>query len=139
MDCIIEKCKNQSYTFSPYREVLISKKRNKYPRCISIPTVRDRLVLGVLNEYLQNVFEEAINHETPSLLIQKVKLYLSLNKNKEIRFFKSDFYQFYDNIRHPILIFKAIWDTIRKNTLYEKRVYFETHSKNKINLWQIIK
>lgn len=118
LDCIIEKCKNQSYTFSPYREVLIPKKRNKLPRCISIPTVRDRLVLGVLNEYLQTVFEEAINHETPNLLIQKVKLYLSPNKNKEIRFFKSDFNQFYDNIRQPILISK-----LRKRIKDERVIY----------------
>lgn len=106
LDCIIEKCSNQSYEFSPYRESLITKSRFKYPRCISIPTVRDRLVLGVLNEYLQKVFKEAVNHNTPNQLIQRIKEYISLNKDKEIRFFKSDFSQFYDNIRQPLLISK---------------------------------
>lgn len=106
LNCIINKCNNQSYEFSPYREILITKSRYKNPRCISIPTVRDRLVLGVLNEYLQEVFTEAVNHNTPNQLIQNVKVYISLNKGEEIRFFKSDFSQFYDNIRQPLLISK---------------------------------
>lgn len=118
LDCIIRKCNNQSYEFSPYRESLITKDRYKNPRCISIPTVRDRLVLGVLNEYLQEVFKDAVNHDMPNQLIRKIKVYISLNKDDEIRFFKSDFSQFYDNIRQPLLISK-----LRERIADERIIY----------------
>jgi RNA-directed DNA polymerase len=43
------KCLVGTYRFSPYLEVLKTKGRDKKPRLIGIPTVRDRVVLNQLN------------------------------------------------------------------------------------------
>lgn len=100
---IIKKCKFYSYRFSPYKEQLILKGRGKYPRCISIPTVRDRLVLGLLNKYLQMVFPECVNHKTPNQCIREIKSFTAEHP-EPISFFKSDFSQFYDNINQDKLM-----------------------------------
>ncbi len=49
------KCIDGTYRFSPYLEVLKMKKRNKFPRVISLPSIRDRVVLYQLNKYLAKV------------------------------------------------------------------------------------
>ncbi len=46
------KCRHGTYRFSPYLEVLKIKKRDKFPRVISLPSIRDRVVLYQLNKYL---------------------------------------------------------------------------------------
>lgn len=46
------KCIDGTYRFSPYLEVLKMKKRDKFPRVISLPSIRDRVVLYQLNKYL---------------------------------------------------------------------------------------
>lgn len=54
---IIErKVKNGTYTFSRYKEVLILKGKDKLPRTIYIPTIRDKIVLSLLKEILFNSF-----------------------------------------------------------------------------------
>lgn len=103
---IAEKCLSGTYRFSAYNERLILKGKNEYPRVISIPTVRDRLVLGVLNEYLQHVFPECINHHVPNHYIFKINQYIEEHKSEEIKFLKTDFHAFYDNINQRVLIEK---------------------------------
>lgn len=105
-DFIVQKCSNGTYVFSAYNELLILKGRNKYPRVISIPTVRDRLVLGALNEYLQNMFPECVNHHVPNFYISKINHYLKEHQGKKIKFLKTDFSAFYDNINQQLLIRK---------------------------------
>lgn len=46
------KCRSGDYRFSPYLEVLKTKKRDKCPRVVSLPSIRDRVVLYQLNKYL---------------------------------------------------------------------------------------
>ncbi|MBU0859733.1 MAG: SLATT domain-containing protein [Alphaproteobacteria bacterium] len=70
---IARKCKEGTYKFSPYLEVLQSKGRDKNPRVISIPTVRDRLVLKLLTEYLHLSFDECIARDLPNTVIRKIK------------------------------------------------------------------
>lgn len=48
------RMRSGQYTFTPYREVLIPKGRGQAPRLISIPTLRDRLVLKTLTKVLRN-------------------------------------------------------------------------------------
>lgn len=50
------RMRNGSYRFTPYREVLVSKGRDRLPRVISIPTVRDRLALKVLSQVLHDLY-----------------------------------------------------------------------------------
>lgn len=51
---IKRKCLNSTYKFTPYKQKLISKGANSFPRVISIPTFRDRLTLRAICELLSN-------------------------------------------------------------------------------------
>ncbi|MHB7168943.1 hypothetical protein ACYCJE_14980 [Klebsiella pneumoniae] len=64
---VSEKCLNGSFRFTPYLEKLKSKGRGKKPRVISIPTIRDRVVLKQLNVFLCEVFpKEGANKQVIS-------------------------------------------------------------------------
>ncbi|MEZ9893527.1 RNA-dependent DNA polymerase, partial [Vibrio lentus] len=58
IELIVDKVLNGRYKFSKYKEKLISKGANKLPRVISIPTVRDRIVIKALHLTLQEIFPE---------------------------------------------------------------------------------
>ena len=66
LEVISKRCLEETYKFSPYLEKLILKGKDKLPRMLSVPSMRDRMVLGALNKYLQDTFPEAVNHEVPN-------------------------------------------------------------------------
>ncbi|MEJ4087226.1 reverse transcriptase domain-containing protein [Galbibacter orientalis] len=96
---------DETYTFSPYVEVLKLKGRNKHPRIISIPTVRDRIILFAIKEYLHNLFPESINKKLPNSYIRDIKNYFLVN-NKKKHFLKIDITKYYDSIDREILLKK---------------------------------
>lgn len=100
---IRELCLRGDYKFSPYAEKLVLKGRGKYPRVLSIPNVRDRFVLSLLNGYLNDVF--GIVRETPNRYIFRLAQFIKETEatGQEVHFFKSDISAFYDNINHSIL------------------------------------
>lgn len=95
---IAKRCLEGTYNFSPYNEKLVLKGRAKYPRVLSIPSMRDRLVLGVLNQYLQEVFPTAVNHEVPNQYIKELSDFLAEHSSEKIYFLKTDIKSFYDSI-----------------------------------------
>lgn len=100
---IAEQCLNGTYNFSYYNEKLVLKSRKKYPRVISIPSIRDRLVLGVLNDYLSTVFGDCIDHQVPNSLMSKI--ITTMNETEgEISFLRTDFHDFYGTIYIKMLI-----------------------------------
>lgn len=103
IDKIAEKCLNGTYRFSYYNEKLISKGRGKYPRVLSIPSIRDRLVLGVLNEYLSTVYNDCINHDVPNKLITKVIDMMNTIEG-DATFLRTDFHDFYGTIYIKMLM-----------------------------------
>ena len=99
---IATKCLQGNYKFSPYNEKLVLKGRRKYPRVLSIPSIRDRIVLGVLNDYLSEVFADCVNHEVPNSLIDKIKYHLE--EQGRTSFLRTDFHDFYGTIRIKLLM-----------------------------------
>ena len=97
-----EKCILGEYKFSPYQEKLILKGKGRLPRVLSIPIVRDRFVLSMLNDYLTEVI--GLKYEAPNRYIYYIIKYLQENQHTSIRFFKTDLASFYDNINHSVLI-----------------------------------
>ena len=97
-----EKCISGDYKFSPYQEKLILKGKNKLPRVLSIPIVRDRFVLSILSSYLNDVID--LQHEAPNRYIFQVLKYIQENDTRSISYFKTDIASFYDNINHSVLI-----------------------------------
>lgn len=103
---ICKKCLDGSYRFSYYNEKLVLKGSNKYPRVLSIPTIRDRMVLGVLNDYLSAVFPDCVSHEVPNSLIYKIENYINTHAGDPIYFLRTDFHNFYGTIYIKLLMGK---------------------------------
>lgn len=91
-----------SYKFTKYKLKLLSKGKNKFPREISIPTVRDRIALRSLCDFLNDIYKESIQHQLPQKIIKNIKDEIDLkNYNGCI---KLDVANFYPSIKHKELI-----------------------------------
>ncbi len=104
IDWLRDKLADGSYRFSPYKEKLVLKGKGKPPRVLSLPSVRDRLVLTVLNGYISS--ETRSTNMIPNQYIRKIQEYITQARkaNNDIYFFKTDIASFYDNINHSVLI-----------------------------------
>ena len=114
-DILSVKCCSGTYTFSPYNESLIIKGKNKAPRVISIPTIRDRIVLATLTDFLQEVFPECVEHRTPNAFIREIKESLSC-ADRKTKFFRTDIKGFYDHVKHELLM-KKISSRVRDSRI----------------------
>ena len=103
VDIIVRKINAETYSFSPFLEKLKLKGRNKVPRLISIPTLRDRIVLLAIKEILHEVFPNSINRKLPNSYIRDIKEFLRNPTGNEY-FIKLDIQKFYDNIDRKILL-----------------------------------
>ena len=96
---INRKVLNDKYRFTNYKLKLISKGRGKIPREISIPTIRDRITLRCLCDYLLDTYKESITQALPQQMIKDV-----ISTIDEFdTFIKLDVKDFYPSIRHNIL------------------------------------
>ncbi|MGQ4650605.1 reverse transcriptase domain-containing protein [Lyngbya aestuarii] len=102
-----------SYNFSNYRLKLVSKGRGKLPREISIPTIRDRIVLPALCDLLSKTFRGDLSLELPQNIIKKVKA----DKTKYDAFVKLDIRDFYPTISHHHLRLRLRYKIRHKKTL----------------------
>lgn len=96
---INRKVLNDKYRFTNYKLKLISKGRGKIPREISIPTIRDRITLRCLCDYLLDTYKESITQALPQQMIKDV---ISTIDDFDT-FIKLDVKDFYPSIRHDIL------------------------------------
>lgn len=133
IDIILRKCCMSTYKFTHYRELLISKGAGKPPRCISIPTVRDKLVFAALYEILNKVYSTATSAPMPQTIINDIKATIS---NPQFdTYVKTDIKSFYASIDHDVLI-KAFRSKIRKKeicNLIEKAIRTKTSRPNSLS------
>lgn len=115
ISCISRKINDNTYKFTNYRGISISKGYNKYPRVISIPTVRDSLVLTIVSDYLTCFFEKHLKHQE---IVQTKISKMALKFNNYNLFLKIDMRAFFDTIPHDILIKKLEMYNIDKTILY---------------------
>lgn len=102
LSLIQRKIENNTYDFSFYKQKLIVKSMNK-TREISIPTLRDKLVIKYLDFYIRDKFEEVTkNILTAQQIIKEVKN----SKPKYDSFIKVDIQNFFSSIHHEILVNK---------------------------------
>lgn len=97
LNIINRKVLNGTYKFTAYREKLFLKSRTSFPRVISIPTIRDKIVHKALHKIIQESF--SIDQPLVQSVIGDMKSEL---KNFD-SFIKIDIKNFYDNINHIIL------------------------------------
>ena len=105
IELIIRKCNARNYHFSPYLEKLKLKGRNKAPRIISIPTMRDRLLLLWIKEELHRCFPNSVNRSLPNKYIREIKSHIS-EGSEEFYYLKLDIKRFFDNINRDVLLDK---------------------------------
>lgn len=127
---ISRKVLSGKYKFVPYKEVLILKGRGKLPRVISVPSIRDRLVLSIAKDLLYENFYKIISTEYIKKKIKRVHdVYIS---NKYDTFIKIDIKDFYGSLNHGYLK-KKIMKKVRKKEflqLLENAIKRQTINEN---------
>lgn len=114
IDIILRKVNAQNYDFTSYREKLISKGPDRPPRQISIPTIRDKLLLKFVSQFLVQVYPEHASH-TPHSIIKRVHD-IAAKSNLDDQFLRLDIKNYYPSINHGILI-KILKKKIRKKQI----------------------
>ncbi len=104
---IQRKVDNFSYRFSPFKEILILKGKNSAPRVISIPTVRDRLLIDALREHLTDTFREDLQPNESSIQAKVADLKQQIANSSYDCFLKFDVKNYYPSIDHEILLAKV--------------------------------
>src|SRR5690606_7823562 len=97
------KLREGTYRFTPYLEVLQSKGRGRCPRVLSVPTVRDRVVLVQLKELLHARFPDRVGRILPNAHIRAIKKHISGVDSEDTLVYRADIVGFYDNINHALL------------------------------------
>ncbi|WP_321531816.1 reverse transcriptase domain-containing protein [uncultured Desulfuromonas sp.] len=104
-DLIKEKCLKGTYKFSPYLLKLQMKGKGKSPRVISIATIRDRVVLHVVKNLLQQAFPESVNRKLPNNYVKSINDFFTLHgAENTLCYYKTDIVGFYDSIPHDKLL-----------------------------------
>ncbi|SPS01525.1 reverse transcriptase domain-containing protein [Cupriavidus taiwanensis] len=98
------KCLIGTYRFSPFLEVLKTKGRNKKPRLIGIPTVRDRVVLHQLNKFLATLYPERVPKNVASTYVREISIDLKGKSPTETWICSTDIKTFYDSIQRSRLL-----------------------------------
>ncbi|EGO2748144.1 TPA: hypothetical protein I0F57_RS04335 [Enterococcus faecalis] len=97
---IFQGIRKKNYQFKPYRELLLLKNRYEPPRCISIPTLTDKVCLKLIQDYLKKVYSNNIvKQKIPQTHIEELKKSL----NKYSHYIKVDIEKFFNNINQEKL------------------------------------
>ena len=116
VELISRKVLTGRYVFTHYREILISKGRDKCPRVISIPTIRDKLALAAFHAVLQDTYSGVIEEPLLHTIVGSIATELSTGKYNS--YVKVDITRFYASIDHDILL-KKVGRKIRKKEACE--------------------
>jgi retron-type reverse transcriptase len=99
-----EKILAGRYRFSPFLEVLRPKARDKLPRLIGIPTVRDRVILHQLNKYLATLYPERVPRSVASTYVRALAADLQARPLQATWVCSTDIRTFYDSIKQARLL-----------------------------------
>ncbi len=89
-----------TYEFTPYKELLVLKSREKKPRLISMPTIRDRVTLALAKELLNDRFLDRLDYKLPQQIIEDLKNSLAVYD----WVIKIDIQDFYPSVKHSTLL-----------------------------------
>jgi RNA-directed DNA polymerase len=98
------KCLDGTFRFTPYLEVLKPKGRDSKPRLISIPTVRDRVVLHQLKELLAEAFPECVPRSIAGSIIREIAADLPSHDLESTYVAGCDVKKFYDTLHRDRLM-----------------------------------
>ncbi len=102
INIIVRKVNSCNYEFTSYKEKLISKGANNPPRQISVPTIRDKIVLKFLSVLLAEIYPEHVP-KMPHPIIKEVHRISSIRQGN-FKYLQLDIENFYPSIDHKILL-----------------------------------
>ncbi|MBO7928054.1 RNA-dependent DNA polymerase [Pseudoalteromonas sp. K222D] len=108
-----------TYKFTKYKLKLVSKGKDKIPREISIPTVRDRIAMRAMCDFVTEVYDGVVEFNLPQKVIKRVKVNLASGAYTGV--IKLDVSNFYPSIKHNELrrrLGKKIRSDDIKNVLF---------------------
>jgi len=114
INIILKKIGEKIYNFTTYKAMLISKGYDKYPRLVEKPTIRDRLVLRVLFEYLNTVYQIPLKNRKLHSQVNRVANEIKNDKYGSV--IRLDIKDYFPSINHDIL-FKKLKNKIRKKEI----------------------
>ncbi len=114
IDLVYQKTRKGNYKFCSYKAKLISKGPLKRPRLISVPTIRDKLVLKALANTLNQSISPHLSRKTLHTIVNEVNS--NISDKKFDYYLKLDFKDFYPSIPHDKLLY-TIKKRIRKKEL----------------------
>ena len=114
IDLILRKIHAGTYRFTAYREKLISKGAKKNPRQISVPTIRDKLVLKFISELLAEIFPEHVS-QPPHHFIRQIHQ-ASMSRPRTDFYLRLDIQSYFPSINHNIMM-RILRRTIRQKVL----------------------
>lgn len=97
------KCLSAQYRFAPFMETLKTKGRDKLPRVIGVPTIRDRVVLHQLNRFLSAVYPDRVPKNVASTFVRSITADLQAKAGDDIWVCGTDIKTFYDSIQQDRL------------------------------------
>lgn len=97
-DTLSRKCLDGTFRFSPYREKIISKGRNKYPRVLCVPSKRDQLVLRKMHDYLRDVYVDIVIQPNGGRIVKAAINFISTLPTDDRWVYRGDIIGFYDEI-----------------------------------------
>ena len=97
---IHRKLSNETFQFTRYKLNLLSKGRQKFPREIYIPTIRDRVVLKTIHLYLQDLYFNELDYKMPQVIIKEITESIESYNS----YIKIDIKNFYPSIDHEKLL-----------------------------------
>jgi hypothetical protein len=104
LNIVSSKCNSGKFRFSPYLENLKPRGRARAPRLISIPTIRDRIVLHQLNKYLAAMFPECVTRNIASVYVREIAANLASVAPSTTFVCGCDIKSFYDSIQRDRLL-----------------------------------
>ncbi len=97
------KCLAGTYRFTGYAEKLISKGKGKAPRIVSIPTLRDRLVLSQMHRLLKAGFADRVPQDLPNTVVRRAHEHLA-GAESSARVWRLDLADFFGSVRHSDVV-----------------------------------
>jgi len=98
------KCIAGTYRFAPYQEYLIPRGAMRPPRQLSVPTLRDRVVLFQLKVFLQSLFPAQVGRLLPNEYVRHIKTFEQNNDITGLSIVRTDIRSFYSHIQHDQLL-----------------------------------
>ena len=99
--------RNGTYRFRPYIGRLISRGLDRYPRLVESPTIRDKVTLRILYEYLADIYHDQLERRTLHLQIRGVSEAFATGSFD--RFVRRDVENYYPTINQDKLL-----DTVKR-------------------------